>query len=72
MDGASEAAGVQQASGDVVVEVAEFQGYAPEGLEPSVDGLGGSVRAMLPVEEREDVAYAPPRIAVSSSAASER
>ena len=72
MDGASEAAGVQQASGDVVVEVAEFQGYAPEGLEPSVDGLGGSVRAVLPVEEREDVAMRPPRIAVSSSAASER
>ena len=44
----------------------------PEGLEPSVDGLGGPVRAVLPVEEREDVAYAPPRIAVSSSAASER
>lgn len=72
LDGVSEAAGVQQASGDVVVEVAEFQGYAPEGLEPSVDGLGGPVRAVLPVEEREDVAQAPPRIAVSSSAASER
>lgn len=51
---------------------AESQGYAPEGLEPSVDGLGGPVRAVLPVEEREDVAHAPPRIAVSSSAASER
>ena len=35
LDGVSEAAGVQQASGDVVVEVAEAQGYAPEGLEPS-------------------------------------
>ena len=46
LDGASEAAGVQQASGDVVVEVAEFQGYAPEGLEPAVDGLGGAVRAV--------------------------
>ena len=47
------------------------QGYAPEGLDPSVEGLGGPVRAVLPVEEREDVAHAPPRIAVSS-AASER
>ena len=60
LDGLSEASGVEQASGDVVVEVAEFQGYAPEGLEPSVDGLGGPVRAVLPVEEREDVAHAPP------------
>ena len=54
-----EAAGVQQASGDVVVEVAEFQGYAPEGLEPSVDGLGGSVRAVLPVKNARTVACAP-------------
>lgn len=58
LDGVSEAAGVQQASGDVVVGVAESQGYAPEGLEPSVDGFGGPVRAVLPVEEREDVAHA--------------
>lgn len=59
MDGVSEAAGVQQASGDVVVEVCGIPGYAPEGLEPSVDGLGGPVRAVLPVEEREDVAMRP-------------
>jgi len=72
LDGLSEASGVEQSSGDVVVEVAEAEGDAPEGLEPSVDGLGGPVRAVLPVEEREDVAHAPPRIAVSSSAASER
>ena len=35
LDGVSEAAGVQQASGDGGVEVAEAQGHAPEGLEPS-------------------------------------
>ena len=45
LDGVSEAAGVQQASGDVVVEVAESQGYAPEGLEL---GPGDGVRARTP------------------------
>ena len=45
LDGLSEASGVEQASGDVVVEVAEAEGDAPEGLEPAVDGLGGAVRA---------------------------
>ena len=41
MDGVSEAAGVQQASGDVVVEVAESQGYALEGLgEPLMASVG--------------------------------
>ena len=58
MDGLSEASGVEQASGDVVVEVAEAEGYVPEGLEPAVDGLGGAVRAVGVVEEREHVAHA--------------
>lgn len=58
LDGLSESAGVEQASGDVVVEVAEAKGYAPEGLEPSVDGLGRPVRAVGVVEEREDVRHA--------------
>ena len=58
LDGVSEASGVQQASGDVVVEVAEPQGDAPEGLEPAVDGLGGPVRPVGVVEEREHVAHA--------------
>ena len=58
MDGLSESTGVQQASGDVVVEVAEARGYAPECLEPAVDGLGGAVRAGGVVEEREDVRHA--------------
>ena len=35
LDGVPEAADVQQASGDGGVEVAEAQGHAPEGLEPS-------------------------------------
>ena len=43
LDGLSEASGVEQSSGDVVVEVAEAEGDAPEGLEPAVDGFGGSV-----------------------------
>ena len=30
----------------------------PEGLEPAVDGLGGAVRAVGVVEEREDVRHA--------------
>ena len=46
LDGLSEASGVEQSSGDVVVEVAEAEGDAPEGLEPAVDGLGGAVRAV--------------------------
>ena len=46
LDGLSEASGVEQSSGDVVVEVAEAEGYVPEGLEPAVDGLGGAVRAV--------------------------
>ena len=58
LDGLSEASGVEQASGDVVVEVAEAEGYVPEGLEPAVDGLGGAVRAVGVVEEREHVAHA--------------
>ena len=37
----SEAAGLEQASGDVVGEVAEPEGAAAEVFEPSVDGLGG-------------------------------
>lgn len=51
VDGLSESTGVQQASGDVVVEVAEARGYAPECLEPAVDGLGGAVRAVGVVEK---------------------
>ena len=51
VDGLSESTGVQQASGDVVVEVAEAEGDAPEGLEPAVDGLGGAVRAVGVVEK---------------------
>ena len=58
LDGLSEPSRAQQASGDVVVEVAEPQGDAPEGLEPAVDGLGGPVRAVGVVEEREDVRHA--------------
>ena len=58
LDGLSEASGVEQASGDVVVEVAEFQGYAPEGLEPSVDGLGGTVRGAWVIEVGQHVAGA--------------
>ena len=58
MDGLSEASGVERASGDVVVEVAEAEGDAPEGLGPAVDGLGGAVRAVGVVEEREHVAHA--------------
>lgn len=58
LDGLSEASGVEQSSGDVVVEVAEAEGDAPEGLEPAVDGLGGAVRAVGVVEEREHVAHA--------------
>ena len=46
----SEPTGFEQASGDVVGEVAEPEGGAAEVLEPAVDGLGGAVAGAGPVE----------------------
>lgn len=58
MDGLSEASGVQETAGDVVAQVGEAEGDAPERLESAVDGLGGPVRVVVPVEEGEDVPHA--------------
>lgn len=38
-----EGAAVDEAALDVVVDVGESHGVAPQGLEPAVDGLGGPV-----------------------------
>ena len=46
LDGLSEASGVEQSSGDVVVEVAEAEGDAPEGLELPLMASVGAVRAV--------------------------
>ena len=59
LDGLSEASGVEQSSGDVVVEVAEAEGDAPEGLEPAVDGLGGAVRAGAGSAPRKPATHGP-------------
>ena len=58
MYGLPESSGVQEASGDVVVEVAESEGDAAQVFEPAVDGLGGSVAGELVVEEGQDVRQA--------------
>lgn len=58
VSGLLESAGVEQASGDVVGEIGEAEADAEQGFESAVDGFGGSVRAVLVVEEREDVVHA--------------
>ena len=49
---------MQEASGDVVVEVGEAEGDAAQVFEPAVDGLGGPVAGELVVEEGQDVRQA--------------
>lgn len=49
---------MQEASGDVVVEVGEAEGDAAQVFEPAVDGLGGSVAGELVVEEGQDIRQA--------------
>ena len=51
-----EAAGLQEAPGDVVGEVAEAEGGAAEVFEPAVEGLGRAVAGAGPVEVGEHVA----------------
>lgn len=41
---------MQEASGDVIVEVGEPEGDAAQVFEPAVDGLGGSVAGVCVVE----------------------
>ena len=50
----SEAATLEQASGDVVGEVAEAEGAAAQVLKPA-DGLGRAVAGAVPVAVGEDV-----------------
>ena len=49
---------MQEASGDVVVEVGEAEGDAAQVFEPAVDGFGGPVAGELVVEVGQDVRQA--------------
>ena len=51
----SEPAGLEQAPGDVVGEVAEVEGGAAEVFEASVHGFGGSVAGAGAVEGGQDI-----------------
>lgn len=51
----SDAAGFEEAGGDVVGKVAEVEGGASEVFEASVDGSGGAVARSRVVKVREDV-----------------
>lgn len=55
----SEAAGLEQASGDVVGQVAESEGGASQVFEAAVDGLGRAIAGSGVVEVGQDVCSAP-------------
>lgn len=59
VDEGSEAASVEQGSGDVVMQVPEASGGAAEVLDEAVDRLCGAVARVRVVEEREHVVSAP-------------
>ena len=58
LDGLFESSGVQEAAGDVVVKAAESEGCSSDGFDPAVDGFGGVVRPVRPIEVGQDVAHA--------------
>jgi hypothetical protein len=51
----SESASVEEGSGDVVGEIAEAEGIGSEVLDSPVDGFGGSVAGVGPLEVGQDV-----------------